>query len=212
MYLIQLRIVLLVTICNIASCDSKNILVGDTDLDHRDALWDVDDIRVEDSVSDSSISDIFTDTIAADPTDSVDTIFDDITLDGDACIPVTAAIGGSCNIVENCGCAPGSWCSHYSDLSDCSIVEYCRASLPGILSVESDCDTNSPESECTPGTVCMTDGPGSPGDPGHCYEYCLSDDDCSIVGRTCSIELDLSLPPPCGSVAAPFHLCAIDSM
>jgi hypothetical protein len=121
------------------------------------------------------------------------------------CTPLTDE--GICNIIEQCGCSEGAWCGLRFDDLTCTYFEDCIYRPPGGVGPEGTCFESFPMTgECQPGTACFWIE--------HMYSYrcnqfCLTDGDCSVEGRTCSETLsysDMYCPTP---VELPYRACSM---
>ncbi len=123
------------------------------------------------------------------------------------CTPLTER--GVCNVFEQCGCEEGEWCRLAFDDSDCTFFEDCTATPRGPESAEDQCYESFPDvGECRPGLACFW--------VEHmysyrCHEWCRTDEDCSVEGRTCSVPIYHYSYPYCStSVEAPLMTCSMD--
>lgn len=118
----------------------------------------------------------------------------------------------TCNVIDQTGCPEGQWCSWRFDEDACMQYESCFTRAPGLLDVEERCNPLEPEPEtrCRPGTEC---GPFGRPEIIACYEWCRTDDDCSVPGRTCTISMDY-IPGfgPCAGIYIrfPYQLCTLE--
>ena len=103
------------------------------------------------------------------------------------CTPMTDE--GICNIFEQCGCEEGAWCGLRFDNLTCTFFEDCYWAPVGETGVEGRCYTRfdgDNNAECRLGMDCFwVEEMYSE----RCHEFCLTDEDCSVEGRTCSVTL-----------------------
>ncbi len=115
--------------------------------------------------------------------------------------PCDSITGGTCNLVEQCGCYAGFTCSLAVDGDTCVLVEHCTPGL-GYVDVEEECTE---PGQCRRGTICLT---RLIEERSYCFEWCGDDSDCSVPGRTCAITVSTELPPPCtGTAELPYRVC-----
>jgi len=119
------------------------------------------------------------------------------------CHPTTA--GGNCNLFEQCGCEEGEWCGLAFDDGPCAFFEDCFASpIPGV-GPEEQCYQEYPNvGECDPGMDCFW--------MEHmysyrCTEWCRTDEDCTVEGRTCTMPVQHATMYCTIPVTAPFNAC-----
>ena len=98
------------------------------------------------------------------------------------CVSETAALGGVCDIMAQCGCPSGHYCTYYTDFAFCTAWEVCEPGSGGTADVGEECDFTE-AGDCMPGLTCVYDGPTA-----HCYKWCLTDADCPVP-MACSISL-----------------------
>lgn len=103
------------------------------------------------------------------------------------CTPLTPE--GICNVFEQCGCPSDAWCGLRFDNLTCTFFEDCYWASPGEVGVEGRCysrfDGNN-LGECRLGMDCFwVEEMYSE----RCHQFCLSDEDCTVEGRTCSKTL-----------------------
>jgi hypothetical protein len=115
--------------------------------------------------------------------------------------PCDSITGGTCSLLEQCGCTPGFACDLGVDPATCTIVETCVAGS-GLTDVEEACTG---AGQCRPGTICLT---RLIEETSYCFEWCGDDPDCSVPGRECAITVSTGLPPPCtGTAELPYRVC-----
>lgn len=140
------------------------------------------------------------------PDTASDTVTWDTAPDTSDCVPITADKGGTCNILEQCGCPDDTWwCMFGIDFTNCNVIEQCTASEPGTRFVGDLCDATA-SNRCAPGLECLMDVTG-----GHrCFQYCLSDGDCILDDETCWMPLDMYGSGPCEGdpMHVPLLLCS----
>jgi hypothetical protein len=126
----------------------------------------------------------------------------------DDCVP--HASGGECNVLIQCGCPDGAYCELVVDCLAWRVTEECKFRTPGTLDVEEVCSGT--DEFCRPGTKCRSTGTDPDpfiSLPWACSEYCLTDEDCSIPGRTCDVPHNYE----CGwgtSIPLPYGECSQD--
>jgi hypothetical protein len=153
------------------------------------------------------------------PDTSLDTGFDtppDTELDPDVdpdpdpepdpgCVSGTAGSGGTCNLIDRCGCTTG-WCGWYIDTTTCAIYETCITATAGTIPHGMSCDPSSTTPVCAPGADCLSSDGGV---TGTCQQWCRTDLDCP-TGYTCTIPVIVGLSPPCSSeTPMPYDACSI---
>jgi len=119
------------------------------------------------------------------------------------CQPSTGA--GECNVLEQCCCSSTSWCRADWTCGDLGPGP-CERCIPGpipILEIGELCG-GPLHPACRPGTTCWSEIYG--GSDNVCYEWCVTDDDCSLPGTECVLEryngTDTTVP-------FPIHLCTL---
>lgn len=117
----------------------------------------------------------------------------------DKCMP---AASGQCNMVSQCGCPEGEWCTWFPDTERCRTHETCTGLEPGTLEVGDDC---SGDGRCRPGATCNPPGVDI---PDVCLEWCQENSDCSEAGATCTIEASYDIPGCEHPVTLPYRLCS----
>lgn len=122
------------------------------------------------------------------------------------CTPLTER--GVCNLFEQCGCEGDEWCRLAFDDSDCTFFEDCTSAPRGPSGAEAECyGSFLDDHECRPGTACFwvehmySD---------RCHEWCRTDEDCSVEGRTCTVPLTYANFYCTTPVEAPFRACSMD--
>jgi hypothetical protein len=133
--------------------------------------------------------------VLSDDIESVEEVISDELIE---CIPYTELDGGECNIVRQCGCPTGQWCTWEYDLVECGLKEVCTSRSAGTVMPGMECNYFS--NNCEPGSQCAWSGYGS---EQVCYEWCIEDTDCSNEGTTCSRLPTAELVPFCGSDPGP---------
>jgi hypothetical protein len=177
------------------------------DTEPVDAPWDVTDAW--DVTGEEPAFDVPADTDLDGTTDADAPI--DIHIDPDVdpdlpeeCISGTTSTGGTCNVIDKCGCSVG-WCTWDIDTTACTIFETCTTITAGTGTHGSSCDP-SVLGDCAPGLDCLsTDG----GVTGTCYQWCRTDVDCP-TGHSCTVPVEFTLPDPCTvPVSSPYDACSI---
>ena len=120
------------------------------------------------------------------------------------CISGTGSSGGTCNIIDRCGCTSPQWCYWEFDDVACTIIESCISITAGTLPHGSACNPASTTAQCVPGADCLS----TDGVTGTCQAWCESDLDCPS-GYTCSVPVNVSLGSPCGDLPMPYDACSI---
>ncbi len=149
--------------------------------------------------------------VVTDPwTDPVADAWTDPWTDTGACEPWTVPAGGTCSIVDQCGCPGGSWCYWTINETLCAIAEMCISDpMPGTVGIGQPCDYSS--IVCAPGLECLDDGTGA-----SCYQWCRSDLDCDMAGSSCSLSVG-GFPGPAGTpcetmdITFPYNICSRSS-
>ena len=118
-----------------------------------------------------------------------------------------------CNLVDHRGCRPSEWCEFEAVIGPsyddgCGFEARCTTSEPGTLEAGDECPR--PRRMCSPGVVCHE----IELDLGwKCYEWCLSDDDCTQPSSVCDHYADFwadDIPRFCGHQRPdPFKLCTL---
>jgi hypothetical protein len=121
------------------------------------------------------------------------------------CHPITAA--GVCNVIEQCGCEAGLTCAMVFDDLTCTYFEDCTAQPPGSTGAEGQCYDGWPtRGECRPGMACLWKEEMY---SYRCHEWCLTDEDCSVEGRTCTVPQSYWDMDCTGPVDAPVMTCSM---
>lgn len=122
-----------------------------------------------------------------------------------SCTPLTP--DGNCNIFEQCGCEGDDWCTLAFDDLTCTFFEDCAAPPTGGEGPESQCYETFPElRECRPGSDCFwVEEMYS----NRCRQWCLTDEDCTAEGRTCTDTISIRTMHCTSAVTAPFNACTI---
>ena len=125
--------------------------------------------------------------------------------------------GGSCNVVDQCGCPGSEICNISSTTATCDWQERCQAWAHGQLDVGDECvlgagDPETGEGCCRTGTLCWSDDPL--GGVGSCHEWCRDDGDCSVPGALCQVDVggSFGFQPYCPDVQviAPYRVCTLE--
>lgn len=117
----------------------------------------------------------------------------------------TALAGGDCNLVAQCTCPAGMYCSFVGGGgSSCDFWEHCSLLSESMaLDVGSYCDD---WNQCRIGTICYNLSRHS---IGYCQEWCLMDEHCSQSGATCSVEPAFDSHDGCIATSIPYKLCTL---
>ena len=146
--------------------------------------------------------------------DSVDSghdLFDDST---SCTIP---HVEDECNLVTQCGCPDDTICTIGNNgYEEEPCLDYAICKDIGIfpVEIEGECEYANPERECAPGSICLSTEHHMPlYYPAACFQWCTTDSDCRIPGRTCSITyrdyyIEPSECPPPGRYTH-YRLCSI---
>jgi len=119
---------------------------------------------------------------------------------GEDCMP---AASGECNMVTQCGCSDGEWCTWFPDTTRCRTHETCSDLEAGSLEVGEDC---SGSGRCRPGTACNPPGVLI---TDVCLEWCQDVEDCTEEGVACSIEATYDIAGCDEPVTLPYMLCTL---
>ena len=126
--------------------------------------------------------------------------------DSTGCVSPTAAAGGTCSVVELCGCEGTEVCMLQGVSADCQLYETCMAVTPGTVAVGAECTY---ATDCIPGSICVR---YSGEEMGHCYQWCRDSSDCIQPGAECNVSLTLT--PSAGDCAdtpinTPINACSL---
>lgn len=157
-----------------------------------------------DTVADTAM-DTAMDTAADTVIDTAADTAADTAPDSSGCVSSTAAAGGTCSVLDLCGCDPGQICMMQGVSDDCELYEKCLLGTPGSLPEGAECTTLA---DCIPGTICVT---YSGEETGHCYKWCESGADCA-EGSDCSVTLTLTPGSgPCAGtpIDTPLNVCSL---
>jgi hypothetical protein len=116
------------------------------------------------------------------------------------CVPESSE--GECNVVDQCGCPPGAYCS-WGQTDSCTLYEYCHFASRGTVGHGSECDDLN---DCAPGHDCIFEDTTR---PGLCYKWCRESSECPDPS-TCTTEVLYDLLSPCtGEASYPIDACSI---
>lgn len=110
---------------------------------------------------------------------------------------------GECNMVNQCGCPGGQWCTWFPDTEDCTTHEACSSLEEGTLEVGEDC---SGDRRCRPGAACNPPGVTI---TDVCLEWCLDSSDCSQEGARCTVSATYDITGCADPVELPYRLCTL---
>jgi hypothetical protein len=166
-----------------------------------ETVWDVPDTMIEDTGSDGVLDPVLDSTEDTPVDPDVDP---DPDPDPDAgCVSGTTTYGGTCNIIDRCGCTTG-WCYWDVNPTYCEVFETCVTTTAGTATHGMTCDPTLVNA-CAPGLACLS----SDGVTGTCQQWCRTDLDCP-TGKTCTVPISFTLPAPCSSTAtAPYDCCSL---
>ena len=129
----------------------------------------------------------------------------DTASESDACAGLT---GGPCHVVEQCGCSGEEACQVQidTDPDPCVAVELCLPRTGG-LDVGDECERSD---ECRVGSTCLAMGMPTR----HCFEWCVTDVDCTQSGAECFHTVNWTSPPdsptcPGETLSPPYLVCTL---
>lgn len=192
--LLALLLAVAVPLALIACDDGKKDDGQDTALD-----------TVVDSSPDTSL-DTTPDSTPDVTTDTTPDVTTDTEPDSTGCVSTTAAAGGTCSVLDLCGCDPTQVCMLNGVSDACQLYETCIATAAGSVAVGAECNL---ATDCVPGSICVR---YSGEDAGHCYQWCQDSSDCTEPGAECNVSLTLT--PSSGACAGtpittPLNACSL---
>lgn len=186
-------------------CADADFIEPDTDTTTIPDTTGDTDVPVETPVDvpvDSPGPDTPVDTPVPDtPIDTTPDITPDLPVDVPPDEPCTPLMGGTCNMISNCGCVAGEKCGLALDPADeCNVIESCIA---GTYTIPAGSPCTSGSDECVVGSSCMTDPEGG----AVCMEWCFAEGDCSA--GMCDTPITVDIGGGCAVITLDYSACGV---